>query len=247
MRLLQTIIGKTPAEECTEDGLFDKLGEYIPWLCPATFVHNSCTANLHKTNHNRSTTEQRRGATIRVKFPVSRISQQLHTVGGTPSSQLFLVRGDSSTKVKSHSPVNTVARLASRLQKEWELFTGQLGLAAVVGSGGRPPGFPPWASPDSEEAFALFAEHLPLLVKASDLEDAARLVQWSELLEYGVEAMIHSDAAKACRDPLYWIYSFSSSPYRVALQNSTTMASALVQLWTETARRHRRKWYATSG
>lgn len=61
-------------------------------------------------------------------------------------------------------------------QNEWELFTGQLSSAAGVSETGRPRGFPPWASPDRAEAFALLAEHLPLLVQASDLPDAERRV-----------------------------------------------------------------------
>lgn len=59
-------------------------------------------------------------------------------------------------------------------QKEWEIFTGQLGSAAAVANGGRPRGFPPWGSPDQEEAFALLVEHLPSLIQACDLEDAGR-------------------------------------------------------------------------
>lgn len=60
------------------------------------------------------------------------------------------------------------------IQNEWELFTGRLSSAAGVSEAGRPRGFPPWASPDREEAFALLAEHLPLLVQAADLADAER-------------------------------------------------------------------------
>lgn len=59
-------------------------------------------------------------------------------------------------------------------QNEWELFTGQLGSAAGVSETGRPRGFPPWASPDRAEAFALLAEYLPNLVQAADLADAER-------------------------------------------------------------------------
>ena len=61
-------------------------------------------------------------------------------------------------------------------QNEWELFTGQLGSVAGVSEAGRPRGFPPWASPDREEAFSLLAEHLPHLVQAADLSDAERYV-----------------------------------------------------------------------
>lgn len=64
------------------------------------------------------------------------------------------------------------------LQNEWEVFTGQLGSVAGVSEAGRPRGFPPWASPDREEAFALLAEYLPHLVQAADLADAERSV-WS--------------------------------------------------------------------
>ncbi|CAM9781909.1 unnamed protein product, partial [Sphacelaria rigidula] len=38
---------------------------------------------------------------------------------------------------------------------------------------------PPWASPDREEAFALLAEHLPLVVQTSELEDAGRWKRWA--------------------------------------------------------------------
>ena len=63
----------------------------------------------------------------------------------------------------------------SKLEKnEWELFTGQLGSVAGVSEAGRPRGFPPWASPDREEAFGLLAEYLPHLVQSADLADAER-------------------------------------------------------------------------
>ncbi|CAM9334952.1 unnamed protein product, partial [Hapterophycus canaliculatus] len=62
---------------------------------------------------------------------------------------------------------------------EWELFTGQLGSAAGVSETGRPRGFPPWASPDRGEAFALLAEYLPQLVQAADLADAERWRRWA--------------------------------------------------------------------
>lgn len=45
---------------------------------------------------------------------------------------------------------------------------------AGVSETGRPRGFPPWASPDRAEAFALLAEYLPHLVQAADLADAER-------------------------------------------------------------------------
>lgn len=64
-------------------------------------------------------------------------------------------------------------------QNEWEVFTGLLGSAAGVSETGRPRGFPPWASPDRAQAFALLVEHLPLLVQAADLEDAERWVNGS--------------------------------------------------------------------
>ncbi|CAM9131219.1 unnamed protein product, partial [Ectocarpus sp. 4 AP-2014] len=62
---------------------------------------------------------------------------------------------------------------------EWEVFTGQLGSVAGVSEAGRPRGFPPWASPDREEAFALLAEYLPHLVQAADLADAERWRRWA--------------------------------------------------------------------
>lgn len=64
--------------------------------------------------------------------------------------------------------------LCNQWQNEWEVFTGQLGSVAGVSEMGRPRGFPPWASPDREEAFALLVEYLPHLVQAADLADAER-------------------------------------------------------------------------
>lgn len=73
-------------------------------------------------------------------------------------------------------PQTTRCAYCRNLQNEWEVFTGQLGSVAGVSEAGRPRGFPPWASPDREEAFALLAEYLPHLVQEADLADAERSV-----------------------------------------------------------------------
>lgn len=85
-----------------------------------------------------------------------------------------ITQNNRNTPSSAALPRASFSGMFRQSKNEWELFTGQLGSVAGASEAGRPRGFPPWASPDREEAFGLLAEYLPHLVQSADLADAER-------------------------------------------------------------------------